>query len=152
MSSLGAAVGGLEIGLRMTRQQAKSLRSRRDGDAKRGSGEDLAIRAVADSNSLRIHLGLIGDRSAMAGTVDFHEHPAVHLPPASNSIVLPESGICAGALTSLMKVSVLLPGRTLPPTVPTSFACEGITDAGFTSSLITYAASTGPVVNPSPMF
>jgi hypothetical protein len=29
----------------------------------------------------------------------------------------------------------LLPGRTLPLTVPTPFACDAITDAGFTSSL-----------------
>ena len=72
MSALDAAVGGLEISLRMPRQEAKSLRGRGNGDAKRGSGEDLAIRAVADSDSLRIHFGLVGNRSAVAGTIDFH--------------------------------------------------------------------------------
>src|SRR5262249_49926935 len=65
------------------------------------------------------------------------QHPAMHFPAASNTIVLPESGMCTGTLTAFMKASVLLPGRTLPPTVPTSFACEAITDAGFTRSLIT---------------
>jgi hypothetical protein len=29
----------------------------------------------------------------------------------------------------------LLPGRTLPLAVPTPFACDAITDTGFTSSL-----------------
>ena len=42
-----------------------------------------------------------------------------------------------GTLDALTKASVLLPGRTLPSTVPTSLACEAITAAGFTSSLIT---------------
>jgi hypothetical protein len=66
-----------------------------------------------------------------------HQQPAVHFPAASNSIVLPESGTWTGTLTALTKAAVLLPGRTLPPTVPTSFACDAITSAGFTSSLMT---------------
>ena len=53
---------------------------------------------------------------------------------------------------AFMNASVLLPGRTLPFTVPTSFACEGITAAGLTSTLITYAASVGPVLKMSPIF
>jgi uncharacterized protein YciI len=46
----------------------------------------------------------------------------VHLPPASNSMVLPESGTCTVTLLAFTNASVLLPGRTLPPTVPTSLA------------------------------
>jgi hypothetical protein len=65
------------------------------------------------------------------------QHPAVHLPAASNSMVFPESGRCTGTFTALMKASVLLPGRALPPTVPTSLACETITSAGLTRSFIT---------------
>ena len=72
-----------------------------------------------------------------AASGEFAQHPAVHFPAASNSIVLPESGICTGTLTAFMKVSVRLPGRSLPPMVPTSLACEAITAAGLTSSLIT---------------
>jgi hypothetical protein len=38
------------------------------------------------------------------------QHTAVHLPVASNSIVLPESGMWAGILTALMEASVLRSG------------------------------------------
>ena len=65
------------------------------------------------------------------------QQPAAHLPPSSNSIVLPLSGTCTGTVTALVKASVLVPGRTLPPLVATSFACEAITAAGLTNSLIT---------------
>src|SRR5450432_3569352 len=65
------------------------------------------------------------------------QQPAVHLPPLSNSIVFPERGMCTGTFTAFMNASVLLPGRTFPFTVPTSLACEAMTDAGFTRSLMT---------------
>ena len=42
-------------------------------------------------------------------------------------MVLPDSGMCTGIFALFMKASVLLPGRTLPPTVPTSLACDAIT-------------------------
>src|SRR6267154_1348930 len=74
------------------------------------------------------------------------QHPATHFPLLSNSIVLPLSGTCTGTLTAFLKVSVLVPGSTFPPLVATSFACDGITEAGWTRLLITYAASMGPVV------
>ena len=65
------------------------------------------------------------------------QQPATHLPSALNSMVLPESGTCTGTLLALMKVSVREPARTLPPTVPTSLACEAITAFGLTRSLMT---------------
>jgi hypothetical protein len=65
------------------------------------------------------------------------QHPAAHFPALSNSIVLPLSGTKAGTLTAFTKVSVLVPGRTLPSLVATSFACDAITEAGLTRSLIT---------------
>src|SRR5438045_833756 len=61
------------------------------------------------------------------------QHPAVHLPLPSNSIILPESGTYTGTCTALMNFSVRVPGRTLPAAVAPSFACETITCAGFTS-------------------
>ncbi len=44
-----------------------------------------------------------------------------------------------------MKVSVLVPAMTLPSLVATSLACDGITAFGLINSLITNAASFGPV-------
>src|SRR4029450_3194941 len=84
-------------------------------------------------------------RPAFARDATQDQQPAVPFPPASNSIVLPESGTCTGTLDALVNASVLLPARTLPFSVPASFACDAMTDAGLTSSLITYAASAGPV-------
>ena len=65
------------------------------------------------------------------------QQPAAQVPAAVNSMVAPDSGTRTGTYVALTKASVLLPGRTLPPTVPTSFACEAMTSAGLTSSLIT---------------
>ena len=67
-------------------------------------------------------------------------------------MVLPDSGRCTGTFTAFMKASVLLPGRTLPPTVPTSLTCEAITDAGFTTGPTEAAYVINELVKPSPMF
>ena len=53
------------------------------------------------------------------------------------SMVLLVNGIWIGVLTAFWKVSVLVPGRTLPPLVAASFACEPITETGLTNSLMT---------------
>src|SRR3546814_6745808 len=62
------------------------------------------------------------------------------------------SGRCTGTVVAAMKAAVLLPSFTLPPVVASSLACEAITDAGFTNSLMTKAASVGPVEKMPPMF
>src|SRR5690606_31619187 len=81
-----------------------------------------------------------------------HQQPATHFPLPSNSMVRPLSGTCTGALTAFWKAAVFDLGRSLPSFVAASLACEGITDFGFTSWLMTCAASFGPVVKTSPMF
>ena len=73
----------------------------------------------------------------------------MHLPPASNSIVLPDSGTTTGTFDALTKASVLLPWRTLPPTVPTSLACEAITEAGFTTGPTEAAYVINDLVRPA---
>ena len=65
MPALGATVGGLDVDLGVTRQEAKCLRRCRNGDAKHGASENLAVRAIADSYALRIHVGFVGDLPAM---------------------------------------------------------------------------------------
>jgi hypothetical protein len=93
--------------------------------------------------TLRPAQGERGTQSRISPTASYFQnaataqHPATHFPAGSNSIVLPLNGTCTGTLTAFMKVSVLVPGSTLPPLVATSFACDGITDAGLTNWLIT---------------
>src|SRR3954464_3396092 len=65
------------------------------------------------------------------------QQPATHFPPASNSIVLPDSGRTTGTLDAFRNASVFEPARTLPPCVPASLACEGMTVLGLTRSLMT---------------
>jgi len=70
--------------------------------------------------------------AARIGTAPFllPQQPAAHFPAPSNSIVLPLSGMWTGTLTAFLKVSVLVPAITLPSLVPTSLACEAMTEAG----------------------
>src|SRR3546814_5808375 len=69
------------------------------------------------------------------------EQPPTQLPLPSNAMVRSLSGRCTGTVVAAMKAAVLLPSFTLPPVVASSLACEAITDAGFTNSLMTKAAS-----------
>ena len=64
---------------------------------------------------------------------------------------LAASGRWAGTETPLINASVLVPAK-LALLVATSFTCDGMTALGLTRSLITYAASFGPVVKASPIF
>jgi len=69
MSALGTALGGLDVDLGMTRQEAERLTGRRHGHAKRRARQDLTIRAIAHAHPFRIHFGFIGDLTAMARAV-----------------------------------------------------------------------------------
>src|SRR5690348_16734874 len=72
VKALVAAFGRLDIGLGCAAQQHEMLGRCRNIDAKRGSGERLAIGAVADVERIGIDLRLEGDLAAMAVSVDLH--------------------------------------------------------------------------------
>jgi hypothetical protein len=44
-----------------------------DDGTKRRSGETLAVGAMADGGLFRVSLGLVGDVTAMASAIDFHD-------------------------------------------------------------------------------
>ena len=52
---------------------------------------------------------------------------------------MPLSGTCTGTLTAALNAAVRVPSSSLPPSVAGSLACEAITEAGLTSSLIVTA-------------
>ena len=67
-----AAFGRLNMGLGCAAQQHEMLGRCRNVDAKRRSGERLAIGAVADVERIGIDLRLEGDLAAMAVSVDLN--------------------------------------------------------------------------------
>ena len=66
MEAFIAAFGRLNMGLGCAAQQHEMLGRCRNVDAKRGSGERLAIGAVADVERIGIDLRLEGELAAMA--------------------------------------------------------------------------------------
>src|SRR6185437_13685553 len=67
-----AAFGGLHIGLRRSSEQTEIFHPGRNRSAKRRSGKFLAIDTVTDRGTRGIDLGLIGDGTAMTGTMHNH--------------------------------------------------------------------------------
>ena len=78
-----------------------------------------------------------GSRGSAERTARSAQQPAVHLPRGVELHRLARQRDVHRHLARLHERLGLAAGRTLPPTVPTSLACEAITDAGLTSSLIT---------------
>ena len=133
-------MSGYEVARRLRRLPSMARRADhrhhglRAAERQGGVGRGRLRRPPRQADRLRRGASADRLRERRGGAV---QQPAVQDPEASNAIVLPESGTCTGILAALMNASVLLPGRTLPFTVPTSFACEAITAAGLTSSFIT---------------
>jgi hypothetical protein len=76
----------------------------------------------------------------------------VHFPPASNSIVLPDSGTCTGTLDALMNASVLLPGAHLAVPGADLVGVRGDHGRRLHELVDHVRRFAGPVVKPSPMF
>jgi len=67
-------------------------------------------------------------------------------------MVCPLIGGRTGTFVALMSGSVLVPGMTLRFLVAAALAWEAMTAFGLTSSLMTKAASAGPVAKVLPIF
>src|SRR5690242_12376789 len=72
VNTLGSAFGGFDVGLRLASDQHESLGWRRDVGAISRTGQGLAVGTVANANSVRVNLCLIGDIAAM--TAAFNPH------------------------------------------------------------------------------
>ena len=68
----GPAFACLDVDLQFAREKLEGIFAGEGDRAKCGTRQDLAIRAVADHNLLRVNLGRIGDVPAVAASIDLH--------------------------------------------------------------------------------
>ena len=74
-----AAVGPLLICLGLAREKLEIGLRNGHGPAERRAGYGLTIRAMADVDLIRIHLGLISDETAVAAAVDLHDFDPIYV-------------------------------------------------------------------------
>src|SRR6516164_8493274 len=72
MHSFGATVGGLGVAMRISAEEVEALRRRLNVGPERRPGQGLAVKTVADIDSARLDLCFVGDRAAVALSVDLH--------------------------------------------------------------------------------
>jgi len=85
--SLVPAVRGLDVDSWCISEYAKTFRRRRDIGAEDRSGEHLTVRAVADSDRIRIDFRRERDFPAVAITLNFHRTLAYRLNPYALNLI-----------------------------------------------------------------
>src|SRR5262249_49965305 len=70
--ALRAAVGGLGVHARVTRDELERAWCGADVDAERRARQHLAVPAMTDPRRRRIDVGLVSDRTAVASASDMH--------------------------------------------------------------------------------
>jgi hypothetical protein len=72
MHSFGATVGGLGLAARISAEEVEALRRRLNVGPERRPRQRLAIKTVADIDSAHLDLCFVGDRAAVALSVNLH--------------------------------------------------------------------------------
>ncbi len=72
MHPFGATVGGLGVAARISAEEVEALRRRLNVGPKRGPCQGLSIKTVADIDCAHLALCFVGDRAAVALSVNLH--------------------------------------------------------------------------------
>src|SRR5215470_11492044 len=77
MHSFGATVGGLGVAARISAEEVEALCRRLNAGPERRPRQGLAIKTVADIDGAHLDLCFIGDRAAVALSVNLHRNAPI---------------------------------------------------------------------------